>query len=210
MGIMMMNMNDVKELKDVLSRIEGKLIAASKMYSALNFAMWEGVMVLYYIFLGIYNLAPWETALYWIVAFAVAMYFSGIVWKRLDLLEKSVKKEYKGNHAGVFVGLSWGIGALLGWWIIHMMHLGVNEESSMAIGFLSFIAISVFGMWLTFTLYNLRSFEMLPAFVVPVLGIPFVMNLQNGSMVLGGFFVAFGFTLTIVWYLYNAFRVIEG
>jgi hypothetical protein len=72
------------------------------------------------------------------------------------------------------------------------------------------IAISVFGMWLSFLIYGIRDNEIIPAFVLPALGIPAVYGLSSGAIVAGGFFIALGFTLTVVLYLYSAFRVVEG
>ncbi len=209
MGNMVMNMNEVKDLKDVLNRIEEKLIAAGKMYSALNFAVWEAIMVLYYILEGLFDLHGWETAIYWIVGFSIAMYFTIVVGKRLSNLEEN-RNDKNGKKCGIFIGISWGIGAFLGFGIVPAMNLGVNMEASFSMGLLSFIAISVFGMWLTYGYYGCSARETIPSFIIPAIGVPVVMGIKTGSVIIGVFFIAFGFTLTIIWYLYNAFRVIEG
>ena len=203
-------MGDVEDLKEVLNRIEGKLIAASKVYSALNFAMWEGIMILYYLIIAHVDLESWMSALYWVVAFSVAMYFTFRIWKRLEALDRKRDTNRTSDRVGMLTGLSWGIGALLGWFVIPMLNLGVNREASLAIGLLSFISISVFGMWLTFNAHKIRDAEMIPAFLVPVIGIISVHARDSGAMLVGGLFIALGFTLTVMWYLYSAFRAIEG
>ncbi|NJE27114.1 hypothetical protein E3E22_10935, partial [Thermococcus sp. MV5] len=79
-------MEEVKELKEVLERVEGKLIAAGKMYGAMNFGIWLSVMLFYYAIIGVVDL-PWQFNLvYWPVAFIVAMGFTGRIWKRLQKL----------------------------------------------------------------------------------------------------------------------------
>ena len=206
---MVIGMDEVSDLKNVLERIEGKLIAASKMYSALNFAVWEAIMILYYALEALFDLYAWETAIYWIAGFSLAMYFSYIVGKRLSNLEKN-RDNKKTRKCGIWIGISWGIGAFLGFGIVPAANLGVNMEASFSMGLLSFIAISVFGMWLTYSYYGCSSKETTPSFIIPAIGVPIVMSIKTDSVIIGGFFIALGFTLTIIWYLYNAFRVIEG
>ena len=65
-------------------------------------------------------------------------------------------------------------------------------------------------MWLSFMAYHIRDFEMIPAFAISALGIPAMFLISSGTIVVGGFFVALGFTFTVVLYLYSAFRVVEG
>ncbi len=202
-------MNEVSDLKNVLERIEGKLIAASKMYSALNFAVWEAIMILYYVLEALFDLYAWETAIYWIVGFSLAMYFSYIVGKRLSNLEKN-RDNKKARKCGILVGVSWGIGAFLGFGIVPAMNIGVNMEASFSMGLLSFVAIGVFGMWLIYSYYGCSSKEITPSFIIPAMGVLVVMSIKTGAVIIGGFFIALGFTLTIIWYLYNAFHAIEG
>lgn len=203
-------MNEVKELKDVLDRIEGKMIAAGKMYTALNFAVWEGVMILYYLLISVLVLETWETALYWIIGFGAAMYVTLLLGKRLSVLERAVGEGKSHRGVGVLVGVAWGIGAFVGWGLVPALNLGVSMEASFTMGLLSFIAISVFGMWLTFTAHGIGAKEMVPSFIIPAAGIPVAMAMKSGAIWFGGFAIALGFTLTVIWYLYSAFRVIEG
>lgn len=58
-------MEEVKELKEVLERVDGKLITAGKMYGAMNYAVWLVVMVGYYILAEAVRYEPVKSALYW-------------------------------------------------------------------------------------------------------------------------------------------------
>ena len=49
------HVEEVRDLKDVLERVEGKLIAAGKMYGAMNFGAWLSVMLFYYVIIGMFR-----------------------------------------------------------------------------------------------------------------------------------------------------------
>ncbi|NJE05546.1 hypothetical protein E3E36_05190 [Thermococcus sp. M36] len=203
-------MEEVKELKEVLERVEGKLIAAGKMYGAMNFGIWLSVMLFYYAIIGVVDL-PWQFNLvYWPVAFIVAMGFTGRIWKRLQKLGRVTGREAEiSTTGGILIALSWITGIVLGWGIIPGMHLGVNAEASMAVGFLSFISFSVFAMWLVFARYGGIEREIIPAFLVPAMGVPFARGMGSGAMAWAGFLVGLGFSLAVLAYIYSAFRAIE-
>lgn len=197
-------MESVKELKDVLERVEGKLIAAGKMYSAMNFSIWLSVMLGFYVLMGLTNLPPLGVALYWITAGAIGFIFTGKVLKRFITLLKSSGAQFRGLSYSV--ALPWFVGSILGWVIIPRMHLGASELSSLAIGFLSFISLSVFGMWSLFRLSGADEREMIPSFLIPALGIPAVARMSTSPMIFAGFLVSLGFSLTVLWCLHSAFR----
>ena len=203
-------MEEVKELKDVLERVEGKLIAAGKMYGAMNFGVWLSVMLLYYVIMGIFNF-PWRFSLvYWPVAFVVAMTFTGRVWQRLKRLGRVTGREAElSASGGILIALSWVTGMVVGWLIVPRMNLGVNVDANIAMGFLSFIALSVFAMWLVFAKYGEIEREIVPAFLLPALGIPIAGRMEAGAMLWAGILVGLGFSLTVLLYIYSAFRAIE-
>ncbi|AEO14021.1 hypothetical protein [Thermococcus sp. AM4] len=205
-------MEDVRELKSVLERVEGRLIAAGKLYGAMNFAVWLAIMLLYYVMLGLFQ-PDWRfNFLYWPLGFAVAMAFTGRIWGRLKRLGRVTGREIESSPlAGILIGLSWATGIVLGWIIVPGLNPGVTEEASLATGFLTFIAFSVFAMWLVMAGFNPKNGEreIIPAFLIPALGIPRSTGMAEGAIVWAGFVVAAGFSLTILWYLYSAFRAIE-
>jgi|GEM_PF-713504 len=209
------------DLKDVLERIEGKLISAEKIYSAIQFQIWLIAMVFYYLITFHLRVVSWQvTATYWILAFIVFILVSIRIWKRLINLLRSHGKDTRSSPAfGMGISLSWICGSIVGWMLIPKTLSDLQIHQSLAIGFLSFISISVFGMFLTF-LYIAKSFEkeMIPAFLIPVVAIPAMMRIPDGfivyagssiTMIYAGFSVAFAFGLTIVTYLFSAFRTIR-
>ncbi|ASJ08221.1 hypothetical protein A3L11_02850 [Thermococcus siculi] len=203
-------MEEVMELKDVLEKVEGKLIAAGKMYGAMNFAVWLVIMLFYYVLMGLFDLS-WKFGLvYWPLAFIVAMVFTGRIWRMFKRLGRVTGEELGlSSGGGVLVGLSWMVGMIVGWVIVPRMGLGVTDEASVAMGFLTFIGISVLGMWLVFARYGGMEREMIPAFLLPLTGVPAAMKMVDGSLLWASFLVALGFSATVLWYLYSAFRAIE-
>ncbi|NPA74636.1 MAG: hypothetical protein GXO25_00970 [Euryarchaeota archaeon] len=200
-------MNEVNDLKDVLDRIEGKLIAASKIYSAMNFAVWGAVMLLYYVLGAFVGFGTVFTIIYWSAGAAVAFWSTSYVWSRMKALwTKDGSENGCGRSMGVLIFLSWIAGSAIGWWLIPSM---VPLNCATEIGLLSFIAISVFGMWLVMELYGAKEREMLPAFLVPIAGIFSIALVQEKTMLIAGVIIALGFLLTIILYLYSAFRAIE-
>ncbi|ACS32528.1 hypothetical protein [Thermococcus gammatolerans] len=205
-------MEEVSELKSVLERVEGRLIAAGKMYGAMNFAVWLAIMLLYYVMLGIFDISWQFNLIYWPLGFAVAMVFTGRIWKRLKRLGRVTGREIESSPlAGILIGLSWATGIVLGWVIVPDLNPGITEEASLATGFLTFIAFSVFAMWLVMAGFSPKNGEreIIPAFLIPALGILRSTGMAEGAIAWAGFVVGLGFSLTVLWYLYSAFKAIE-
>ncbi len=203
-------MEEVRELKDVLERVEGRLIAAGKMYGAMNFGAWLSVMLFYYTIIGVFKPSWQFNLVYWPVAFIAAMGFTGKVWRRLQRLGRVTGREAEvSTTGGILITLAWITGIVLGWGVIPGMHLGVNAEASMAVGFLSFIAFSVFAMWLVFAKYGGIEREIVPAFLIPAMGVPVARGMESGAMAWAGFLVGLGFSLAVLLYIYSAFKAIE-
>ena len=213
------NNKQMDELREVLERIEEKLISAGKIYSAIQFQIWLVAMVLYYLIIGLLSTVPWQlTAAYWILAFIVFAYFSSKIWRRLVNLFRSYGKATGSSPSfGLGITLSWIAGSVIGWVLIpslvsaSLVSAPLNPLQSIAIGFLSFISISVFGMFLTF-FYFARSFEgeMIPAFLIPAAAIPVVLlESIQASMVYAGFIITFSFSLTVIAYLFSAFKALR-
>ena len=203
-------MEEVKELRDVLERVEGRLIAAGKLYGAMSFAVWLVVMLLYYVIVEAF-IIPWQfNLIYWPGAFIAAMTFTGKVWKRIQRLGRVTGREISSSTlGGVLTGLSWGAGLILGWVVIPRMNPGVSQEASLAVGFLTFIAFSVFGMWLVFAKYSGVEREIIPSFLIPTIGVPLARGMESGAMAWAGFTVGLGFALTVLLYIHSVFRAIE-
>ena len=206
-------MNDIRELKDVLDKIERKLIAASKMYSALNFTVWLVVISLFYVLIPLplegKGASEWLIPLYWFSAVAVVLIFEKKTWKMIYRLNERVKKEKYSETFGLLIALSWILGSIVGWGIVPQIGLSPNTSTNFAIGFLSFIAISVFGIWVVMLRYYRNEMEMVPSFIIPAIGIPVAMMIDAGVVwVWSGLLVALGYSITALWELYSAFRMI--
>lgn len=200
-------MEDVKELKSVLERVEGKLIAAQYMYGAMWFIAFLAVMALYYVLGAIVGFSSIFSAIYWIGAFVFVGWVGMMVGKRLEALFRSQGRVEEGSFS--IIALPWIIGAIIGWVVVPRLNLGITEEASVAAGFLTFIALGVFGMWLVFIRTGNKDRGMVPAFLLPALGIPLVLEMEKGAMAWAGFLVAAGYALTSLLYLYFAFNAIE-
>ena len=194
-------MEEVKELKDVLERVEGKLIAAGKMYGAMNFGVWLVILMLYYVLLGLLKPSWQFNVLYWPAAFILAMKFSGEIWKRFKRLagiEESKEEDLK-------IALVWILGFLLGWIVVPAV-LDRPLDTEIGLALLTFIAFAVGGMFLV----AMRSErEIVPAFLVPALMIPVVYGMNEGASLIAGFGIGLGYSITVLLYLYSAFRAIE-
>ena len=197
-------MNDVKDLKDVLEKVEKKIMAAGKIYGAMNFAFWLIAMLGYYVLAPFMSYSPIFTGIYWPLAFTVGIFF---VVKITKMIAK-VERESSSRGFGAMIGISWVVGAAVGWFFVPSMNVGANDMASMAMGFLSFISISIFGMWLSFIKYKISAEEMIPSFLIPAIGIPIAMIMKTDAMLWAGFLVAIAFSVTILWYLYSAFKYV--
>jgi len=202
---------DVKELKSILERVEGKLIAAGKIYGAMNFALWLAVMAVFYTVDGIFRMCGWTSLLYWVAAILIAIPLTVRIWNRLKRLCSPFYPdiEREGRKAAFLMGLAWAAGSILGWVIVpSITWIGVSTGARLGVGFLSFIGVSLLGQWLVMT-RGRGEHEMVPSFVLPLLAIPVAWHMKTGAVIWAGFVVAAGFSLTVLWYLYSAFRAIE-
>ena len=203
-------MEDVKELKDVLEKVEGKLVAAGKVYSAMNFAFWLTVMTIYYVLEGVVNMRGGASAVYWGGAILIGIPLTIRIWRRLERLcaafHPGARRAGRGTAAQIT--LAWILGSVIGFFIIpSMTSVGVSPDARFATGLLSFISIAILSQWLL-TTAGRGEFEMIPAFTLPALAIPVVWNMESGAILWAGFVIAAGFSITVLWYIYSAFKAI--
>ena len=204
-------MEDIAHLREVLDRIENKLLAASKIYSALQFQLWVVIMTLYYIMTSFMKDVPWQfTAIYWTVGFVIFIYCSSIIWKKLQNLHDTAGKGMKNPAAfGWSIAASWIVGSIVGWALVPNLLKPVYPELAVGIGYLVFIGLSVLGMFLAFLHFEKRvEREMLSAFLIPLAGIAGISTMYVHPMVYAGFVVALGFSITVVLYIYAAFKTL--
>ncbi|NJE54429.1 hypothetical protein [Thermococcus sp. 21S9] len=195
-------MEEFRELRNVLERVESKLLASRKIYGALNFAVWLAVMTGYYVLVVPMEGGYVESLLYWLVGAIVAIYVTKRVWERYIAVLVSETGEKSG--IGLKILLSWAVGSTIGWGIIPRLGLTTNTNETVAISILSFLAISLAGQTLA-----TGDREEIPAFLVPALGTIPAVKMGNTAPLWAGFVVALGFSLTIILYLHSAFKAIE-
>lgn len=199
-------MEEVEELRQVLERVEGKIIAAANVYGAMNFTIWLVAMSLFFVLLGFGLSNPTGALIYWGSAIILGVYASVKLWRRIERLAGTEK----GREAGaVGIGVSWAIGSFIGWWVIpNMTNIGVSEDSRLAVGFLVFIGLSLLGQWLVMGGGKWHR-EMIPSFLLPFLAIPRAMEIERAAILWAGFVVVVSYGLTVLLYLYSAFKAIE-
>ncbi|WP_297437280.1 hypothetical protein, partial [Thermococcus sp.] len=176
-----------------------------------NFALWLSVMAFYYLLNGLVTLRGPVSLGYWMVAIVLAVPLTIKIWNRLKGLYSTFyhNSRRNGRKIAVLVTLPWVVGSAVGWWLIpSITSIGVSADARLGVGFLSFIGISLLGQWLVMT-QDRCEFEMMPSFILPLLAIPIAWNMNSGTITWVSFVVATGFSLTILWYLYSAFRAIE-
>ncbi len=202
-------MEDVKALRETLERVEGRLIAAGKVYGAMNYAVWLMVMAGYYVLAGAIGYGPVISTLYWITGAGTAAYITMKIWGRYTSLHRNFGSELKASRtAGLVILTVWITGAIIGFVLIPSSSIGANADARFGVGLLTFIGLSLLGQWLVMT-GGKGEFEMVPAALLPLLGIPIAWNLQEGATVWAGFLITLGFGTTILLYLYSAFKAIE-
>ncbi|ASJ02079.1 hypothetical protein A3L09_01760 [Thermococcus profundus] len=200
-------MEDVRELKNVLERVEGKLIAAEKIYTAMNFSGFLAVLTLFYVILKFFHGGTAFSIAYWATATILVVAFTSKVWKRIVIIS-GIKRDPRKKIGWEITG-AWIAGAMLGWVLVPSLNPGVNEEAGLAVGFLSFISVSLLGQWGILRRCYKAENEMVPAFLIPALAIPLAWRMKSGAMVWAGFVVSLGFAATILLYLHSAFKAVE-
>lgn len=175
----------------------------------MNFAVWLAIILPYYDTLALLDI-PWQFNLvYWPIAFIVAITFAGRVGKRfVEIAKATGRKVESSKREGMLIALSWILRIVIGG-VILQTSIAVNAEAKLAVGSLSFITLSILGMFLVIAKFSGTGKEIIPAFLIPGIHIPVVWNMENGAMILAGFVVALGFAVTILLYIHNAFKAIE-
>ncbi|WP_297476705.1 hypothetical protein [Thermococcus sp.] len=207
-----MQMEEVRELREALERVEGKLIAAEKVYAAMNFALWLSVMSIFYVIAGIGRVQGWLSPVYWGAAILIGVLLTIKMWNQLKKLYSTFYPEIAKRDSKkmiLLIGLSWAAGSIIGWDVVPSIDwVGINADARLGVGFLSFIGLSLLGQWIAMS-RGKGEYEMTPSFLFPFLAIPIAWNMGTGAILWAGFAVTAGFSLTILLYLYSAFKVIE-
>lgn len=195
-------MDNVKELKEVLERVEKRMFAIGKVYSAMNFAYWLAVMSLFYTILAFFGPSGLVSVTYWIGAMVVGVIVSGALFRKIMVIARLWGEKEWRKGVGIAIAASWIAGAIIGFYVIPVL-----LTQNFGVALLSFIAVSLFGMWLSLGLLERFDPEMIPAFALPSIGSLAAFQLEDAT-VWAGFVIAAAFSITILLYLYSAFRTI--
>ncbi len=193
----------MEELKDVLKRVSGKILAVEKICIAMNFQIWTVIMAGYYVLIAPLDRVPlWLTIAYWSFGAVVFAYASKSLWRKVSML---ISEGGSGKvNFGIF--LSWVIAALFGWFFVPSM-IGGYFLQRLAVGLLSFISTAVIGMIATIYFWAKKlEVEMVPAFLIPALAIPLV-YLSKNPMDFAGMTIVLGYGTIVILYTIRAFKV---
>lgn len=196
-------MEEARELREVLERVERKIFAAGKIYAAMNFAYWLAVMSMFYVILAFFRISGPVSIAYWVGAIVAGAIVSGILFRKIVVIARAKGDVEWRKSVGLMIALSWILGAVMGFYAVPSMF-----SASFGVALLTFLSVSLFGMWIVLGHFESPDPEMVPSFLVTAIGAA-VAHVSGGEMaVWAGFVIAFAFSLTVLLYLYSAFRVI--
>jgi hypothetical protein len=192
------------ELKDVLKKVAGRILAVEKICIALSFQIWIVVMAGFYIVIAPLKSVPVMLVLgYWSAGTAIFIYIERLAWRRASLLISEGRR--KTINTGIV--LSWITASVIGWFVIPDL-LSYTFLEKLAVGLLSFVSIAVAGMILTILIDTKKvALEMIPAALIPALLIPVVFTVRGNPMYFAGMCVVFSYGITVILYMYRAFKV---
>ncbi|WP_456369406.1 hypothetical protein [Geoglobus sp.] len=196
-------MEDAEELRKILEKIERKIVAVGKIYSAINFAYWLMVMSVFYVILAFFRPSGTISAVYWVVAMIAGVAVSGILFRRIMRIAKRSGEKRGSRTVAAFIFLSWVAGAILGFLV-----LPATLSAGFGAALLSFLSISLFGMWAVLSYSGGLELEMVPSFLITAIGAVVAFTSAEDLSVWAGFVIVTAFSVTMLLYLYSAFRII--
>jgi len=191
-------------MKDILERVEKKMIMGGKIYSAMSFQFWVVVLAGYYVISYAIKDYGITTMVYWTSAGIFFIYLMRKIWKKIVQLYEA-KRSYRGIEV-----VTWLIAAFVGWFLIPwILQTKIGFLVSLAIGLLSFIFLGIIGMLLTYHLITKRwEKELLPGAFIPLILMPLLFFISIDLMYYAGMIVVLAYGITVFLYLYDAFKYI--
>ncbi len=196
-------------MKEVIEKIEKKLIASSKIYAAMNYGIWAVILIIYeviYVPLIIYKpTEAWFTAhppyagviigVFWTVAVIFLVYVNVIAWKKIKQLK--VEMVSKSRRHSIIVG--WVVGAAFFW-----LPMLIHASWASSLGFLLFIISGNIGIYLC-----CRNYESFATIFSAIIAIPFIFfaSLDMAWFLAVGF-VAGGYAISTMLYLWSTFKLV--
>ncbi len=200
-----MGRSDLNEFKDVIEKVENKLIVAKKIYAASIFTLWLLAMSLCYVIFS-FNFHTATFFLfggYWITICVVVFYLSTLLYKRYFAIERNCERAKGDKYKILF---SWIFGSIVGFLIIpHLLNNVLPNTLIFSISLLSTIAVSLFGEFLV-----LKDFEIIPSILFTFFGTLiltfFHTHLTIAPIAWTGYIIALGYLSTIILYLASVFK----
>ncbi len=207
-------MIEMDEMKDVIEKVEKKLIASSQVYAGMNYIAWTVVLAVYQlILLGVYfNKGAYEwlwthtiyagifMGLFWGISALFIAYINVTLWKKTKHLMQRNKKNGKGAEITMIAG--WVIAGIL-FGVLPMM---IYEPWSAAFSFLLFIISGNSGIAIGF-----RDYKATMPVITSLIAIPFIIvESIDASWFIAIQFVTVGYALSTILYLWNTFTLVNN
>ncbi len=186
-------------MKDVLERVERKLIIMGDVYGAINYLGWTivlGVYMLLYVLIYAYEIKVNYgiiMGIFWSLGMAFIIYLNAVVWKKI--------KQLRLESARIKVREFWGwvVGLVL-WFLIPMV---IHEDWSLALGFLLFIIGGNLGLALSF-----KDYRSTPPVITSLLAIPLVTGVSfDFTWAIAVLFANVGYAISAMLYLLSSFSL---
>ena len=202
----------MEEMKNVLEKVEKKLIASSQVYAGMNYIAWTIVLSVYQlIFLGVYfNRGVYEwlwthpiyegiiMGLFWGISALFIVYVNVILWKKMKHLTQRNKKKEREEEITMIAG--WIIAGIL----FGILPMIIHEPWSAAFSFLLFIISGNSGIAIGF-----RDYKATMPVITSLIAIPFtIVGSIDASWFIAIQFVTVGYALSTILYLWNTFKLV--
>ena len=197
-------------MKEVIEKIEKKLIASSKIYAAMNYGIWAAILIIYEImFVPLFIYKPTEVwfsthppyagimvGVFWTIAIGFLVYVNKIAWKKMKQL--NVEKSSKYNSHPMIIG--WVIAAVF----FVLPSLLIHASWAYSLGFLLFIITGNIGIYIC-----CRNYESFASIASAIIAIPFIFFVSlDMAWFLAIGFVAGGYAISTMLYLWSTFRLV--
>ncbi len=191
----------MEELRDVLERVEGKLVVVRYVHAAIAFVYWVTVLAIFYTVVGVVGRVEYRTALaFWLIS--ILFYYP--IWNRSKrLLGLNFRK------FALKVGIPLALILILSPWITSFLMGFTSPDRAIGIGilcsisgYLLIVAVVVKLRWGRFPK------EMIPAILTFAFS-PLVLIVENPLMFIG-YAIMTTYCITALIYLIKAIGVVEG
>ena len=197
-------MEELKDLKDVLERVEGKLLVVKYVHVALAFVYWSTVLAVFYLILDIVRRIPGEYAMaFWI--FAIILYYP--IW-RITKKIWSKPKDFSLRSFALKMFIPLIVILILNFYVVGVMATLISPDRAIAIGLLCSISAYLLIIALIVRAKEGRfPKEMLPAILTFAFS-PLVLIVDD-PLIFIGYVIMATYGVTALIFLIKAVGVVE-